>query len=232
MRAVLLFGGKALLQDNGERLAVEVRLLCRAEVDELDFVVFRYDYVVGRDVSVDKPEVMHFYERIHDGTHYAEYLVCGDFSALALHIFFERNSVQKFHDYVSGAVCGKEVAHVDYARKVLYLREIFRLVYKSLQAAVRSGLILFRIDYYVVGFRHSRDEAAGEVFLYGDLYAACEIPGKIGDSEAALAESLSEKIFAVEHRPLRDVMRRRRRIVRALAAFGADPVLIEIAETI
>lgn len=223
VRVVLLGRSEALFENYGQRFAVGVGILSRAEVDKLDLVVLCDENVIGRNVAVDKPELVHLHERIEYGAHDGEYLVDCDLAAAAVQILFERHAVEKLHNDIRRAVCGKEIAHIDHAGQVLYLGERARFFDEPPKSAVTRALVLLGIDNYLVVARDARYVAGGEVFLDGDLDALLKVPSEVGYTEAAFAERLAHEIAVLraEHGALRQMVGRGGGVVRLVVAGQA-----------
>lgn len=234
VRVVLLGRSKPLFQNDRQRFSVGVGIFGCAEIDELDFVELGYKDIVGRNIAVDKPDLVYLSKRVHNRAHYGKHFVRAYLAAAALQILFERHAVEEFHYNIRRSVSRKEVANIDDTGKIFYLCKRARFFHEPFQSAVACGLVLLGIDYYLIVACDARHVSGREVFFKRDFNTLLKIPSKVCDAETALAERFAHEISVLrtDHRALGQVMGRRRRIVGFVMTVCTHSVGIEIAEAV
>ena len=211
-----------LLQEN-RKAVVSLVGTYRTEVDQADFAVLCQEQVIRADISVDQVLCM-------EGSQCAEQIgksglqKAPGHGTVPLQVSTQIDAIQVFHGVVNSSVFGKPVVHTHNIAFFAQFLQKFRLILETLDQSFKIFLLAIQdLDCDVIHF--PAYIFAGIQFLQGNTFVVNRVPGRIGNTETAVTQHLTDYI------PLLQQSKQRQRIRTALiggclgmVATAADPV--------
>ena len=193
---VLLHGGKAVLQNSFGGLCqtfLHMRVMHRAhraEIQQLGTTRRIQNDIIRADVPVDDSVFVDYRQRFHHRPQDPESLVHTEPAASVMNIFCQIHTLDKLHNNIGSIVFFHEVQDFYDLGDILKLCQGIGFPEEPVPAFFIVGDHASGYAAYLCGYRAVPVyQAAGEEFLQRHLLLGQVVPGKVGDTEAALAQN-------------------------------------------
>ena len=177
------------------------QILCRAQIQQHRRPVGAHHDILGLDIPVNDAALVDLFQLLHHRGKQGNTALLTELLTVFVQKAPKIFSLYVVHDDVGSLVLKENIPHLDYVIKVTETGGLSRLAHKSLAAGVQlPGPFAASPEDLAAVRGKTHGSALGIILFDAHPHFQREVPGEIGDAEAAVAEHLADHIALIQDR--------------------------------